>query len=63
MYRYIKAAAIGYTLSRVYDVPWEQLAPLHKLSGYSKGEVSKVFSFFDKLVSDAYDSEVGGCTR
>ena len=54
------AAAIGYTLARVYDIPWEQLGPLHKLSGYTKEDVNHVFRFFDKLVSDAYDSEEHG---
>ena len=54
------AAAIGYTLARVYDIPWEQLGPLHKISGYREEEMTKVFDFFDRLVSDAYDSEEHG---
>ena len=38
----------------------EQLSPLHKLSGYTRDDVAGVFGFFDKLVSDAYDSEEHG---
>ena len=54
------AAAIGYTLSKVYDVAWEQLPPLHVLSGYSEADVKPCFAFFDKLVSDTYDSDEHG---
>ena len=53
----VAAAAVSYTLEKIWGVRWDSMRELHKMSGYTKHDLAKVYAFFDRLVSDAYDSE------
>ena len=48
---------MSYTLEKIWGVRWDSMRELHKMSGYTKHDLAKVYAFFDRLVSDAYDSE------
>jgi len=50
----LAAAAIWYTLSSVYCVPWDQLRPLHAMTGYSQAALRQCSFFLDKVVADAH---------
>ena len=60
----VAAAAVSYTLEKIWGVRWDSMQELHKMSGYTKHDLAKVYAFFDRLISDAYDSEElgGDCT-
>lgn len=53
----VAAAAVSYTLEKIWGVRWDSMRELHKMSGYTKHDLAKVYAFFDRLISDAYDSE------
>ena len=53
----VAAAAVSYTLEKIWGVRGDSMRELHKMSGYTKHDLAKVYAFFDRLVSDAYDSE------
>ena len=51
----LAAAVIWYTLNSVYRVTWDQLWPLHSMTGYSRADLSPCYLFLSQLVADAHN--------
>ena len=56
----VATAAVSYTLEKMWNVRWDAMNELHVMSGYTRKDLTKVYAFFDHLISDAYDAEECG---
>ena len=56
----VATAAVSYTLENMWNVRWDAMNELHVMSGYTRKDLTKVYAFFDHLISDAYDAEECG---